>query len=1435
MLDVANLGFRIDSSQLVTATGHLRQFGAVSDQTAALVNRAKAAFAALGVSLSIGAFVQAADSYREMSNTLKVLGNDTQQAADRISQLADMAARTRTPLAATVDLYQRTSIAARELGASQEQVMRFTENVGLALAQQGGSAAAASGALMQLGQALAGGTVRAEEFNSMMEGAYPLVLAAAQGIDGAAGSVGRLRNMVIEGEVSSREFFDAIMSQSSALEAAFGNTVPTVGQAMQVLRDSVVLAAGAFDTASGASSGFASAILSVAKGLNTVGSYLSTHADMVQRLTSYAMAAGTAYGTALAAGLTATAIAAVRAAGAMTLLSKAMVLTGWGAVVVLLGEVINKFRELSAGVGGIGNLFGHFKAVATEAADRVGYAFQSLVQSANALRLSIVSAAAGAAAGLVGNVVKGVNLAVGAFVGAVNAIGAAWASLPAVVGQGVKAAVNGVISAVEAMVNAAIGGVNKVVEGINGILAVAGMEGIATLGTVAIARFEADFGGAAADAGAAIGGAFSAAMGQEYVSSGWTDTLNSVSATYQDAAASANEAGAAYGRMASAQMSSVAALQGAYQKGRAEMDAAAQAAKGTTSAVQQIGAAAGAAGDEAEKAGGKGKKGAKEAKDATKDLLAELNRELDAREALIGLYGEERQRIESLQQVHSKLGDDIGKYSQSAIQATADRIVAVDKETKAWEDHVNRIDGLTDDLASAWGDWIAGGLRDFKDFVGNILKSFQRMISEMIATAAANPIRLAITGAMGGMPGAAAAGVPGGGMLSGILGSWKGGTGLLGGAGSVIGGLMNGGIGGAIKGLSTALSGGLTTAIGGLIPVVGAAAAVFSFFKSKTKELDRGLRVTVDGMDTLVETFRRTEKSRFWGLRKKRRTSYDEADAATADPIEAYVAKMQTGVLDAAKALGVGAEAFKDFSAKVKISTKGLTDEQVMEEIQRQLGALGDNFAALVPGLTAFSQEGEGALATLDRLTNTIGVVNGALGGLGLTLYDMSVNGAGAAAAFADLFGGLDQFAQASSAYYEAFYSDAERFARLQEVSNKAIRDAGLAVPATREAYRRLVEAQNLSTEAGRKAAAVLLQLAPAFDQIFGKMEEAAGQTREAALNAAAAAREALDSSIQYRAELIQDSFTDAQRAMQAQGRMRQVFAELGVAIPETAGAYRDLLRSLDLTTESGRAAMASIGAVGQTLLDTFDAAARAATSAADAARQTIADANASRADLLNSLLTDQQRAAQAQAEIAATFAALNLQVPTTLDGLRAIIAGLDLTGEAGRKALAQIAGIADALKEKLTPVTQAAERDTSGGSSGLDNAASEREQLERQLLQLQGNVTELRRRELAALDPANRALQKMVWRLEDAKAAMDGLNTSAFSTLVDYELARAKAANVNTAPAAEDRKAQEARQARDSAVLLEMRDYMLAVVNNTHRAARETRDLRMIQEGGVA
>lgn len=1390
MLDVASLGFRVDARQLTTGTSELNRFASASNNASAVVGRLGSALSILGVSLSAAAFVKAANSYDAMANSLRVLGLEGQQVTDRLAEIGDVAARTRTPIESMAQLYQRTSIAAKELGVSQEQIMGFTESVGTALAVQGTSAQEASGALQQLTQALAGGVVRAEEFNSIMEGAPTLVMAAANGIDEAGGSVGRLRNLMLEGQITSREFFDAILSQSGALQAQLANTDITMGQAFTTLNTGFTQLVGVVNNALGATSSFAAMVDSVGVGMTTLSKYLAENGEVIQRVTAYVLAAGVAYGTVLAASMVRTLVPAITATiqqmfalemalgatgkasaamsvaiklstGALRLLRGAIIATGFGAIIVAMGEAINLFMRLKDATGTWGG------------------ALKALGELAKLVWQGIIASGQAIPAGL-----SGVWLAVKAdFLSLVSNLSQLW-----------------------------IGFLDTILADVGKMNLIPGQFGL-------LFKYEIENPLAEplrqAQASATEFQANTTAMAAE-TAEGMRRSFGNAGTMIRDAFAPVGEK---------------------FQELTAATDEASQAADG-------VGAAAEAAGVAAAGAGAKAAAGAKDATAATQDLLKELHREIDAREALIGVSGEERTRMEALQQVYSKLGDTAGQYSEAAIQGAADRIVAVDRETAKWEEHMGRVEGLVDDLASSWGDWLAGGLKDFGDFAQSILDSFKNMISSMIATAAKN--RIMISMGMSGVPGMSAAGVPGMGGLGSIGGSIAGfGSSIAAGFGSVLSGFGAGGISGGFGAITAGLSGatsglaGLGVALGAVALPIAALAAVFSFFKKSTKELDAGLRITVDGMDAMVETFSKTETRRFWGLSKKRKTSYDDASDEVSDPIENYVAEMQSAVLEAAASLGVGASAFEDFAAQISFSTKGLSEEQAIAKIQEEMGKIGDKFAELVPGMAQFALEGEGALATLNRLTTNLSVVNGTLADLGLNLYQASVAGAGAATAFADLFGGLEAFQQASSAYYQAFYTDGERLARLQEISTKAVRDAGLAVPATREAYRQLIEAQDLSTEAGREAAALLIQMAPAFDQLY----TAADAARASVLDLANAQRQLITDSGDLRRQMIRDSLTEEQRAAQDLARMNRVFEDMGVTVPQTAAEYRELLRGLDLTTEAGREALASLNGVGEILLDTF----ADALSAAEAAQQSVADARASREALLNDLMTEEQRAAQSQAQIMAVFESLNMAVPQTIEGLQALVQGLDLTTEAGRIALAAISEIAADLRDQLaasrqpTEARQREERIDAGRTAYASRVASQTKDLEKQIADLtmsdaQKRQQEIREREhlLRTMTPLNASLQQMVWRLEDAKQAVDELDTDKFSTLVDYERARARSANVNNAPGgtpAAEKKATEDRQKNDSLVLAEMRDYLLAVTNNTHRAARETRDLRVLQE----
>jgi len=227
----------------------------IQQKTKAVTGQFKAAAAAaatFAAALAIREIVQLTNTYQSLTNRLRVVTGSTEELTTASERLFQIAQDTRAPFEATVGLFSRAAIAADELGASQEELFRLTELSGKALAVSGSSAAEASGALRQLSQSFSSGIVRGEEFNSILEGAFPLAQAAARGLDAAGGSVGRLRTLVIEGKVSSQEFFRAILKGGGELDEQFAATEVTISQAIITINNSLISFVGRMADASGA-------------------------------------------------------------------------------------------------------------------------------------------------------------------------------------------------------------------------------------------------------------------------------------------------------------------------------------------------------------------------------------------------------------------------------------------------------------------------------------------------------------------------------------------------------------------------------------------------------------------------------------------------------------------------------------------------------------------------------------------------------------------------------------------------------------------------------------------------------------------------------------------------------------------------------------------------------------------------------------------------------------------------------------------------------------------------------------------------------------------------------------------------------------------------------------------------------------------------------
>ncbi|MEE9986119.1 tape measure protein [Agrobacterium pusense] len=231
-----------------------------------------AASAAKAFALIGGAqgFRQLSDSGTRITNSLKVAGLAGEELEGVYQKLFTAAQKNAAPLETLVQLYGRVSLVQKELGVSSDEIISLSSNVALALRASGQSSQEASGALLQLSQALGAGVVRAEEFNSILEGAPTILQAAAAGIKQAEGSVAKLRNIMLEGKLSSKAFFDGINAGAPVLEQKVAGAVLTADQRLENLRTALTNSVRRFNESTQAANTFGGAIDNMANFVNSV-------------------------------------------------------------------------------------------------------------------------------------------------------------------------------------------------------------------------------------------------------------------------------------------------------------------------------------------------------------------------------------------------------------------------------------------------------------------------------------------------------------------------------------------------------------------------------------------------------------------------------------------------------------------------------------------------------------------------------------------------------------------------------------------------------------------------------------------------------------------------------------------------------------------------------------------------------------------------------------------------------------------------------------------------------------------------------------------------------------------------------------------------------------------------------------------------------------
>lgn len=248
------------------------------DELQTNINRVAGAIAASLVVDWGKAFLVAADNMSQLNARIERLTGSAATASQTMQSLMRISSATGGSLQDTAKLWETLSTALRDTGATNGQIIQLTETLQKIGRIGGSSSEEMANALRQFGQSISSGTVRAEEFNSILEQMPELArqIAAGMGV-----SIGELRQLMLDGKLTAEDALNAIQKQTGSVNAEFEKLPRTLAQANTALTNSFLSMIDSVNQATGASTGLVAVIDSMTSALDRlVGKAISADAQI---------------------------------------------------------------------------------------------------------------------------------------------------------------------------------------------------------------------------------------------------------------------------------------------------------------------------------------------------------------------------------------------------------------------------------------------------------------------------------------------------------------------------------------------------------------------------------------------------------------------------------------------------------------------------------------------------------------------------------------------------------------------------------------------------------------------------------------------------------------------------------------------------------------------------------------------------------------------------------------------------------------------------------------------------------------------------------------------------------------------------------------------------------------------------------------------------
>lgn len=222
--------------------------------------------ATVGAAFSVREIIRYADTWTEAGNRIRAAGEIVGLQARPLEQLRALADQGRTGFNETIQLYSRLLRSAGNVAESEIEIARATDIVNKAFKAGGAATSEMNAGILQLGQGLASGFLQGDELRSVRENAPVLAQVIA---DYFKVSIGGLKELGAEGELTSDKVFKAILSGQKQIEAAFATTNRTIGDSFRLVENALIQYIGQADKANGATAIITQALTTLADNFST--------------------------------------------------------------------------------------------------------------------------------------------------------------------------------------------------------------------------------------------------------------------------------------------------------------------------------------------------------------------------------------------------------------------------------------------------------------------------------------------------------------------------------------------------------------------------------------------------------------------------------------------------------------------------------------------------------------------------------------------------------------------------------------------------------------------------------------------------------------------------------------------------------------------------------------------------------------------------------------------------------------------------------------------------------------------------------------------------------------------------------------------------------------------------------------------------------------